>query len=100
MSEKELILQAHDLLHKGDVSGAHEVLHKLLGVDNDAPVNHRPIAHRMDFDQAFRTARRKNGVTAMYVLADTTNADGSTRVISGGNADLCRYFGSRMRGAA
>jgi hypothetical protein len=99
MLDRELILQAHDLLHKGDVKGAHEALHKALGVDNDAPEASAPMAHRMGFDSAFRTACRKNGVRAMYVLVDSQDATGNARILSGGDAELCQFVDGAMRGA-
>lgn len=93
----ELVIQAHDLLHKGLVSEAHEVLHKLLGVDNDAPAEHRPIAHRRGFDMAFITACRKNGVRAAYVLIDSQSESGMARLLSGGDAQLCQALDKAMR---
>ncbi|WP_027907136.1 hypothetical protein [Pseudomonas taiwanensis] len=96
--DRELVLQAHDLLHKGMVNEAHEVLHKLLGVDNDAPEDHQPIAHRRGFDMAFITACRKNGVRAAYVLVDNQSESGMARLLSGGDAQLCAVVDRAMRG--
>lgn len=95
--DRELVLQAHDLLHKGMVTEAHEVLHKLLGVDNDAPAEHQPIAHRRGFDMAFITACRKNGVRAAYVLIDSQGENGMARLLSGGDAELCQIVDKAMR---
>lgn len=94
---KEFILQAYDLLHKGRVEEAHEVLHKALGVDNDAPSDHKPIGHRSGFDHAFRTACRKNGVRAMCVLIDSVDQAKGTRLLSGGDADLCEFVDRAVR---
>lgn len=97
MTDKELIYQAHDLLHKGMVAEAHEVLHKLMGVDNSAPTDHKPIAHRQGFDQAFITACRKNGVRAAYVLIDTQSESGVVRLLGGGDAQLSAVIDKAVR---
>lgn len=94
--DRELALQAHDLLHKGDVAGAHEVLHKMLGLDNEAPTA-KPIGQRSAFDMAFITACRKNGVRAAYVLIDEVGGDGRARLLSGGDAQLCGVVDQAMR---
>ena len=93
----ESVYQAHDLLHKGMVEEAHEVLHKLMGIDNDAPVDHRPIAHRQGFDQAFITACRKNGVRAAYVMIDTQDESGVVRLLGGGDAQLSSVIDRAVR---
>lgn len=91
----EILLQAHNMLHQGDVAAAHELLHKALGVDNDASVG-APIGHRRGFDQAFITACRKNNVRAAYVLIDTQDANGMARLLSGGDADLSQLLRELM----
>ena len=96
----EILAQVHDLLHKAKISEAHELLHKAMGVDNDIKLPSAPIAHRFDFDQAFRTACRKNGVSAMYVLIDTVDQTGKARLLSGGDAELCQVIGKLIRSAS
>lgn len=93
----EVLAQAHDALHKGQNDVAHELLHKALGVDNDIEFPVAQIAHRFGFDQAFRTACRKNGVRAMYLLVDTVDRGGKARLLSGGDAELCRVMDRRLR---
>ena len=93
----ELILQAHDQMHKGNYSEAHELLHQSLGANTVHELPAATIAHRFDFDQAFRTACRKNGVRAMYVLIDNTQPNGQTRLLSGGDGQLCTEIDKRIR---
>lgn len=93
----ESVMQAHDRLHKGDVAAAHELLHKALGVENEAP-DTAPLAHRLGFDAAFRTACRKNGVRAAYVLIDSHSEKGA-RIIAGGDAALCALLNRMLPGA-
>lgn len=97
MMDKELIYQAHDLIHKGMTAEAHEVLHKLMGIDNDAPCDHKPIAHRAGFDQEFITACRNNGVRAAYVLIDTQSDSGVVRLLGGGDAQLSAVIDKAVR---
>jgi hypothetical protein len=92
-----VVAQAHDQLHKGNIVSAHEMMHKALGVDNSLEIPSAPISHRFGFDQAFRTACRKNGVTAMYVLVDTVDHIGNARLLSGGNAELCTLIDRKLR---
>ena len=96
----EILAQVHDLLHKANIKDAHELLHKAMDVDNSIELPSAPIAHRFDFDQAFRTACRKNGVRAMYVLVDTVDASGRARLLSGGDAQLCQMVDGAVRAAA
>lgn len=91
--DRELVMAAHDALHKGDTAAAHELLHKALGVDNDAEMNRqiKGLAHIAGFDHAFITACRKHSVRAAYVLIDPVHStNGRARMISGGDAVICQ----------
>lgn len=89
-------MQAHDQLHKGKVGRAHEMLHKAMGIDNDRQLATKPIAHIADFDKAFRDLCEKHNRKAMYILADGDTPKG-TRILSGGDAQLCGYFDRRLK---
>jgi hypothetical protein len=96
----ECLWQAHDQMHKGNHEAAHEMIHKGLGIDNeDTPFPAAPGRHRLDFDTAFRTACRKNGAKAMYVLVDGVSEKGS-RLLSGGDAELVAFIDEMIRARA
>lgn len=93
----ELVMQAHDQLHKGDTGKAHEMLHKAMGIDNEAPLPAAPMAHTSKFDTAFRHLCREHGIKAMFILADKPDALGRSRIMSGGDAQLCNTFDRKLR---
>lgn len=87
--DRETVMQAHNALHIGEHGQAHELLHKALGVDNDAEPVAAPLAHIAGFDKAFITACRKHGVSAAYVLMDKANSKpGQPRILCGGEQSL------------
>lgn len=89
----EQILQAHDRLHKDDVSGCHDLLHALMCAgEPDTTV--APLLGSQPFDEAFRALCTKTGARAVFVLIDP---DRPGRLISGGDAQLCAYVDERMR---
>lgn len=96
----EIVAQAHDQLHKDDVGQAHALLHRGLGIEESTdPLPSAPLAPTLDFDAAFRTACRKHGVRAMFVAIYPAPEKGphAVRVLSGGDADLCRMFDPALR---
>ncbi|APW38491.1 hypothetical protein RD110_15830 [Rhodoferax koreense] len=93
----EFAIQAHDQLHKGDIGKAHEMLHKAMGIDNDKALPAQPMAHTVDFDRAFRDLCREHGRKAMFILADKTDALGRTRIMTGGDAQLCATFDRKLK---
>ena len=94
----EAISQAHDQLHKGNVDQAHELIHKAMGIDNSVEMPARPIAHRRGFDRAFIKACRKHEVKAAFVLVDGEDESGRSRLLAGGDAELCQFLGQLLRG--
>lgn len=93
---QEFVMQAHDQLHKGKVGKAHDMLHKAMGIDNDKQLPSAPMAHTADFDAAFRALCISHNAKAMYVLAAGESAKG-TRIMSGGDAELCGYFDRKLK---
>jgi len=78
---KEIALQAHDALHRGDVEGAHQLLHRICeGTESFVAAT---VPRRLDFDHAFRTACRKHGAEAGYLLL-IPQPGGSARFHVGG----------------
>ncbi len=92
----EFVIQAHDQLHKGNVGQAHEMLHKAMGIDNDRALAAQPMANTADFDRAFRDLCLTHGRKAMFILADKTDALGRTRILTGGDAQLCSTFDRKL----
>ena len=84
----ELVAQAHDQLHKGIVGMAHELLHKAMGLDNSvgAALPAELLSHAIEFNNGFIELCRLHNAKAAFLLADTTAAQGRTRLI--GDVDL------------
>lgn len=97
----ELVAQAHDQLHKGAVGVAHELLHKAMGVDNSVTpaLPAQPMAHAIGFNAAFVDLCKLHQVKAAYLMADSTDAQGRTRLLGGGDQDLDAFLMRLMRGA-
>lgn len=96
----ETIVQAHDRRDKDDVEACHAVLHQALGLNDgivDGPDVVAPLGPRVPFDEAFRRLCIEHGARASYVLADRETPQG-TRLISGGDAELCAHVDRAMRG--
>jgi hypothetical protein len=93
----EFCAQVHNQLHLGNVGEAHELLHKALAGERIDMVTIAPFLQRLDFDAAFRTACRKNGAVACYV--HLIREDGKTRILTGGDADLCAWLDETLRRA-
>lgn len=93
----DIVAAAHDRLHKGAIDEAHELLHKALGVENDAAPVERKLVHLRNFDAAFRTACKKNGVRAMYIVVESTDGR-HARLVTGGDADCCAIVDPLLRG--
>ena len=96
----ELLAQAHDQLHKGAAGVAHELLHKALGLDNSiAQLPSEPLAHGIDFNRGFVDLCRLHKVKAAYIMADTVDAKGRTRLIGGGDQDIDALLMKLLKGA-
>lgn len=90
----ELVMQAHDRLHKDDPDACHEILHVALGtgyLDID------PLAHRSGFDAGFRALCTQHGVRAAFVMIDRTDETGQARLIGGGDAQLDALLAKALR---
>lgn len=82
---EQILREVHDLLHKGDHAGAHELCHRAFGIDGTELQPDRPSFYG-DFERAFLTAVRKHNVPAAYVIfAPEENNPQMVRVIVGGN---------------
>lgn len=97
-------IQAHDRLHKDDIAGCHDLLHYALGVDDDATEGARnsvePLSQRTGWDKAFRDLCRRFDVKASFVLVDSVDeAEGTSRLLSGGDGELCGLIDTALRGA-
>lgn len=92
----EFLRQAHDQLHRDDVDGAHEMLHAALGHES-AELKVAPLAGGARFDDAFLNLCRAHGVRAAYVSVGEQTADGMARLISGGDAELCKLLDRAVR---
>lgn len=87
----EIVANAHDRLHKSQVEEAHELLHKALGVDNDAAQELGIFTDKRNFDHAFRTACKKNLTRAAYVVVEQEDPKNKrVRIVTGGDVDVCR----------
>lgn len=94
----ELVAQAHDRLHKDDVPGAHGFLHRALGLDEPAEGEAwEPLLQHADWDADFRKLCLRHGVRAMFVLVDTVDDGDRTRLVSGGDRDLCQHIDHELR---
>lgn len=92
-------IQAHDRLHKDDVAGCHDLLHYALGVDDDAGTV-EPLSQRTGWDKAFRDLCRRFDVKASFVLVDSVDeTEGVSRLLSGGDSELCGLIDTALRGA-
>lgn len=91
----EIVLQAHDWLHKDDVDDCHELLHAALG-SGEVDSSVAPLAPGGKFDAAFRRLCIAHGVQAAYVLAEDAGA-GRARLLSGGDGDLCALVDNAVR---
>lgn len=90
ISTEEMIRQAHDRLHKGDIEAAHQFLHKALGMPDETPEPVKGLSRYGGFEQAFVTASRKHRVLAAWVVFEPDPArPGMARLLAGGNADAC-----------
>lgn len=96
----ELVAQAHDQLHKSNVASCHELLHKAMGLDNSvgALLPSDPLAHGIEFNKGFVELCRLHNVKAAYIMADTTYAQGRTRLIGGGDQDIDAFLTRLLRG--
>jgi len=94
----EAVIQAHDRLHKDDVYGCHEMLHRALG-SGQLTSDVAPLSGLAGFDAAFRDLCMRSGVRASFVLA-TPAEDGHTRLVSGGDAELDNMVTSAVRAVA
>lgn len=100
-STLELVAQAHDQLHKSNVASCHELLHKAMGLDNSvgALLPSGPLAHSIEFNRGFVELCRLHNVKAAYIMADTTDAKGRTRLIGGGDQELDAFLTRILRKA-
>lgn len=100
----ELVLQAHDRLHKGDVGAAHELIHAALGLEEPTLDDVAPLGQRARFDEAFRELCIREGVRASYVLIDRVESEGRAlnrvRLCSGGDGELCQIVDDAVRAAS
>lgn len=100
----ELVMQAHDRLHKDDVGAAHELLHAALGLEEPVMGDVAPLAQRQRFDEAFRQLCIREGVRASYVLIDRVESQGRAldrvRLCSGGDGELCQIVDEAVRAAS
>lgn len=85
----EVIVQAHDRIHKGQVDEAEEILHQALGAgDYDGDV--ASLSQHHGFDEAFRRLCVARRLRAAYVLVGEMNVEErEVRLISGGDSILC-----------
>lgn len=95
----ELVYQAHQKLHDGDINACHELLHQACGIVNDMPAGQvAPLSHWHKFEQAFATACRKNGVQAAFVIMQPHADDPDrVRIVAGGNAMIAAELAKAMK---
>ena len=96
-SSTEWALQAHDALHKGDVETCHETLHVMLGLSPDETLPVAPLSAASPFDAEFRALCRKHNVAAAYVADGGLTPGRGTRLLSGGEANLCAWLDGLLR---
>lgn len=89
---KAIAVQAHSLLHQGDVEGCHQLLHKICDgqADREAVEAARPALTFQQFDKEFQQLCLKYQKSAAYLAI---KHDGNKqRFISGGQQDLSRVI--------
>jgi hypothetical protein len=92
-----IIQQAHDLLHKGDVAGAHEALHcGINGKPLDGSLPDADAAGLLTFSIAFTELCRKHQVPAAFVLMVPHDEGASIQV--GGATSVVNWLKSVTRG--
>lgn len=96
----EWALQAHDALHKGDEEACHLALHRALGLDTSEELLVQPLTDGSPFDREFVDLCRRHNVRAAYVAAGAEVEEKGTRLITGGEANMCAFLDQRLRAGA
>jgi hypothetical protein len=93
-----IIQQAHDLLHKGDVAGAHEALH--CGINEkplDGALPDADAAGMLAFSMSFTELCRRHRVPAAFIAFATTGKD-DISVQVGGSTPVVSWLKPRLGG--
>lgn len=98
--DREVVLQAHSLLLKGQVLQAQHLLND--AIDNrDVKVPLQPLGDIEAFGREFRTLCIKHQVVACAFVADPPAAGSKlSRISACGDEALCNYFSKKLRDAA
>lgn len=80
----DALYQAHNAIHQGKVEEAHSILHRAIDIDPAQEESTKKFSFIYGFDQAFRTACRKHGVTAAYVAKMEQKGD-AMGMLAGGD---------------